>query len=64
MGYYKCKDCEHWYPYWDESKGMCAANYKHDQPATMWTCRNFELREGYTYRVDKDGKQVSEPFKL
>ena len=64
MSTHRCGDCEHWYPYLDERSGMCAANYKHDQPATMWPCRNFELRDGYTYHVDKQGKQIDEPFKL
>ena len=58
-----CCECEHWYPYEHNggSTGMCAANYKHDQPASMWPCRNHEKREGYTYFVDKNGKQVSSP---
>lgn len=58
-----CRECEYWYPYEHNggSTGMCTANYKHDQPASMWPCRNYEKREGYTYYVDKSGKQVSPP---
>lgn len=41
---------------------MCSANYKHEQPATMWSCRNYEKRVSYTYYVDKDGNQVSARF--
>ena len=43
---------------------MCAANYKHDQPASMWTCRNYEKREGYTYFVDHQGRKDSDLIKL
>lgn len=54
-----CRDCEYWYPYcFDSTRGMCAANYKHDVPGSMWICRNFELREGSTYCVDKNGKKA------
>lgn len=58
-----CRECEHWYPYKynNGNTGMCAANYKHEQPASMWPCRNYEKREGYTYYVDEDGNQVSAP---
>ena len=60
-----CRDCEHWYPYLNNSdSGMCAANYKHNQPASMWDCRNYEKRDGKTYYVDEDGKKVSDPFYL
>ncbi len=61
-----CRDCEHWYPYFHNSgkSGMCAANYKHNVDAFMWTCRNFEKRDGKTYYVDENGRQVSEPFYL
>ncbi len=55
-----CSDCEHWYPYFYNSgrTGMCAANYKHEVNASMWTCRDFERRTGKTYYVDRDGAQV------
>lgn len=61
-----CRDCEHWYPnsYDGGRTGMCAANYKHDQPASMWTCRNYEKREGYTYFVDHQGRKDSDLIKL
>lgn len=61
-----CRDCEHWYPYFHNAgnTGMCAANYKHEQPASMWTCRDFEQRTGYTYYVDKEGKKDSDIIKL
>jgi len=33
---------------------MCVANYMHEQTASMWTCRDYENREEYTYYVDED----------
>ena len=55
-----CRDCEHWYPYEHNNgaTGMCAANYRHEQPASMWPCRDYEKRDGATYFVDRDGKKV------
>lgn len=55
-----CKNCEYWYPLDknDGETGLCFANYKHEQPASMWPCRNYERRIGSTYYVDKDGNRV------
>lgn len=66
MPEYKCRSCEHWYPHLEDSgqTGMCAANYKHDVSESMWVCRDFELRDGKTYYIDKSGNKVSEPFYL
>lgn len=66
MGSYSCRDCEHWYPFYhnDGKTGMCAANYKHEQEASMWICRNFEKRVGSTYYVDKNGNKVQDTYEF
>lgn len=55
-----CKNCEHWYPLASTGgrTGLCVANYRHEQPASMWPCRDYERRIGPTYYVSDDGAKM------